>query len=78
MVKQWGVAMNNTCHLSLSREWFFRRAEVNPASAYAIVCKKMDVRVRSGLDTLSEQSCVQPEVIVLLYEATGAEKVSNL
>lgn len=37
----------------------------------------MDVRIRSGHDTVSEQSCVQPEEIWLLYEATGAEKPSE-
>jgi len=34
----------------------------------------MVVRIRSGHDTVSEQSCVQPEEILLLNEATGAEK----
>lgn len=34
----------------------------------------MGVRMRSGHDTVSAQSCVQPEEILLLYEATEAEK----
>ncbi len=38
MVKQWGVAMNNTCHRNLSLACFMS-AEVNPASEYAIVYK---------------------------------------
>lgn len=37
----------------------------------------MDVRLRSGHDTVSEQSSVQPEEYLLLYEATGAEKPSE-